>query len=318
VERNTRAEVSLTKQTAQVKERVGPEPKQVNAKPQPKASKPGKGAPPPRVRRIDEPWFPWAKRSYAIFFALIALGELVIGGISYFSLTGTKPPFLIAMLATDAGSLGPVIGVAAAVVAAQVAKFITKEQRALRFMESAVAGIVQYFIWFVLFIGLLYAFGVVAPASSTATPSSSASPLPTGVASPAPTPTASPPATATASPSPAASSTSSEAASLSEPAEIAGLALIDILSFVGAFYIYPPLYKRLRIKPPPPRAPRPAKEPKPADGATSDGSSERPKTTTRRKDDAAARAPTPNDPAPKDPAPKDPAPKDPAPKDPAP
>ena len=74
VERNTRAEVSLTKQTAQVKERnVAPDAKSPNAKPAPKAAKPVKGGPPPRVRRINEPFVPWAKRSYAILIICLAL-----------------------------------------------------------------------------------------------------------------------------------------------------------------------------------------------------------------------------------------------------
>ena len=44
---------------------------------------------------------------------------------------------------------------AAALVAAQVAKYITKEQRSMRFMESAMVGILQYFVWLALFVGLL-------------------------------------------------------------------------------------------------------------------------------------------------------------------
>src|SRR5579872_7415711 len=98
VERNTRAEVSLTKQTAQVKERVGPEPKQANAKPQPKTSKPGKGAPPPRVRRIDEPFVPWAKRSYAILVVCLAATELVVGSAAFFTLTAPRPDFGLYLL----------------------------------------------------------------------------------------------------------------------------------------------------------------------------------------------------------------------------
>jgi len=70
--------------------------------------------------------------------------------------TGAKPSFGIFLLGINADSLGPLIAVAAAVVAAQAAKYITKESRSLRFMESAMAGVIQYFIWFLLFIALLY------------------------------------------------------------------------------------------------------------------------------------------------------------------
>jgi len=71
------------------------------------------------------------------------------------------------------------------------------------------------------------------------------------------------------------------------------LAVIDVLSFVATFYIYPPLYRRMRIKPPPPRGPRPPKEPdpksQPAKGA---------KSNVDRMDDAAAQERQTKDPTP--------------------
>ena len=109
----------------------------------------------------------------------------------------------------------------------------------MRFMESAMVGVTQYFIWFLLFIGLLYLFGLGSSASATST------------------------------------------ASINEPLEVVGLAVIDIVSFVGAFYIYPPLYKRMRLKPPPPRTPRPPKREKATQG---------PKSIVDKMDDAQARS----------------------------
>src|SRR3984957_72422 len=239
VERNTKAEVSLTKQTAQVKERSGPEPKPANAKPQPKGAKPTKGGPPPRARRIDEPFVPWAKRSYAILVACIALAELIVGAAAFFTLTAPRPDFGLYLLGL---SYNPLIVLAAALVAAPIAKFITKETRSLRFMESIMAGIFQYFIWLALFVALTFlvgGFGSSSPAATNGTPSATATPLPTSGASPAPSSAASP------SPSSSAASAASTATVVATPVAIAGLAIIDVLSFVGTFYLYPPLYRRM-------------------------------------------------------------------------
>ncbi len=293
VERNTKAEVSLTKQTAQVKERSGPEPKSANAKPQPqpKGAKPTKGGPPPRVRRIDEPFVPWAKRSYAILVACIALAELVIGAAAFFTLTSPRPDFGLYLLGL---SYNPLIVLAAALVAAPIAKFITKETRALRFMESIMAGIFQYFIWLALFVALTFlvgGFGSSSPAATNGTPSATATPLPTSGASPAPSSAASP------SPSSSASSAASTTNVVATPVAIAGLAIIDVLSFVGTFYLYPPLYKRMRIKPPPPRGPRPPKEPKPAPDAKGATASTG-KSNVDRLDEARAPDTQPKDPTP--------------------
>jgi hypothetical protein len=229
VERATRAEVSLARQTAQVKENIGSSAgkQQSNAKPAATKARPALKGAAARAQRMSEPYVPWAKRSLAILIAVMAVGELVIGGISYFTTPGGKISFGILLLAVNASTLGPLIAVAAALVAAQVAKYITKEPRSMRFMESAMVGVTQYFVWFLLFIGLLYLFGLGGSASSTST------------------------------------------ASINEPLEVVGLAVIDIASFVGAYYIYPPLYRRMRLKPPPPRTPRPPKGEKSAQGAKS-------------------------------------------------
>ncbi|MEA2637071.1 MAG: hypothetical protein QOE18_128 [Chloroflexota bacterium] len=289
VERAARAEVSLTKQTAQFKERNGaPEPKSPNAKPQPSA-KATRGGPPPRARRIDQPFVPWSKRSYAIFVACIAGAELVVGAAAYFTLSNTpalpRPEFGLYLLGL---SYNPLVVLAAALVAAPIAKLITRETRSLRFMESVMAGIIQYFVWLALFVVLTYAIGGFGSTSTagSGSPSSTATPLATTPASPA--------ATAAASPSPSASSTanSSTPAIVATPIAVAGLAIIDVISFVATFYIYPPLYRRMRIKPPP-RGPRAPKEPDPK-GSPAKGA----KTNVDRMDDAAAQERKPKDPTP--------------------
>ena len=228
VDRAARAEVSLARQTAQVKGKNGSSDgkQQSSAKPAAGKARPALKGAAARAQRLSEPFVPWAKRSYAILMVLIAAGELIIGSLAYFTVTGAKPSFGIFLLGVDADSLGPLIAVAAALVAAQAARYIAKESRSLRFMESAMAGITQYFIWFVLFIGLLYLFGL-------------------------------------------GSASSSKGLTINEPIEIAGLAFIDIVSFVAAYFIYPPLYKRMRLKPPPPRTPRPPKGEKATEGAKS-------------------------------------------------
>ncbi len=281
LERASRAEVSLTKQTAQFKERNGaPEPKSSNAKPQPSA-RATKGGPPPRARRIDAPFVPWAKRSYAILIACIAAAELVVGAGAYFTLASPKPIFGVYLLAL---SYNPLVVLAAALVAAPIAKFISKESRSLRFMESAMAGIIQYFVWLVLFVALTYVIGGFGSTSTPKSGSPTATPLPTTSASPA--------ARASASPSP--SSATANAAStptiVATPVVVAGLAVIDVVSYIATFYIYPPLYRRMRIKPPP-RTPRPRKDPKepPSRGA---------KSNVERLDDAAAQERASRDPTP--------------------
>jgi hypothetical protein len=290
VERAARAEVSLAKQTAQFKERNGaPEPKSPNAKPQPSAKATRGG--PPRARRIDQPYVPWAKRSYAIFVACIAGAELVVGAAAYFTLINTpkspRPEFGLYLLGLN---YNPLVVLAAALVAAPIAKLITRETRSLRFMESVMAGIIQYFVWLALFVALAFLTGGLGSKSTagSGSPSSTATPLATTPASPA--------ATAAPSPSPSASSASNSAsvpAVVGTPVVVAGLAIIDVLSFVATFYIYPPLYRRMRIKPLPPRTPRTPKgtDPKesPAKGA---------KTNVDRMDDAAAQERKPKDPTP--------------------
>ena len=282
VERAARAEVSLTKQTAQFKDRNGaPEPKPPNPKPQP--ARATKGGPPLRARRVQEPFVPWAKRSYAILVACIAGAELLVGAGAYFTLASPKPIFGVYLLAL---SYNPLVVLAAALVAAPIAKFITKESRSLRFMESAMAGIIQYFVWLVLFVALTYVIGGFGATSTPKSGSPTATPLPTASASPAAR------ASASASPSSSNANAASTPTIVATPVVVAGFAVIDVLSYVATFYIYPPLYRRFQVKPAP-RTPRPPKEPNPKEPPSKSA-----KTNVERLDDAAAREQRPRDPTP--------------------
>src|SRR5579863_4464853 len=171
VERGVRAEVTLAKQEAQVKENKGSADgkRQSSAKalPMSKGRPVSKGAAATRGRRIDEPYVPWAKRSYAILVGVLWVAEILIGGVYYLTISGSKPtppPFGIFLLAV---SYQPLLPVAAALVAAPIAKFITKEPRSLRFMESIIVGIVQYFVWLSLFVALTYIIGGFNSATTT-------------------------------------------------------------------------------------------------------------------------------------------------------
>ena len=288
VERAAKAEVSLARQTAQSKDRNGA----ADAKTQSKAKgKPASKAPPPpaRGRRIDEPFVPWSRRSYVILVVVMAVLEVVITAAAYFTLSGTKPPFGEDLLFS---SYQPLVVLGAAMVAAPIAKFISKESRPLRFMELVMAGIVQYFIWFILFVALTWVIGTLGTAASTATggtPSSTATPLATSPPSPAPTQATSSSPAATASPS-ASASTSTLTLTTSA---VLGVFAIDVLSFVLTIYLYPPIYKRLRLRPPPPRQPRQPKGAKPKDTTANDV-----KSNVVRLDQAAADERKPRDPTP--------------------
>jgi hypothetical protein len=164
VERAARAEVSLAKQTAQVKENGG-KPQGGKQQPAPTPRTVGKGGAAPRGRPVDQPFVPWAKRSYLILVALLAAAEVAVGSLAFFTLANPKPEFGLYVLGV---SYNPLVPVAAALVAAPIAKLITKESRALRFMESVMSGILQYFIWLAMFVALTYLIGGFASSKSSA------------------------------------------------------------------------------------------------------------------------------------------------------
>lgn len=298
VERNTRAEVSLTKQTAQVKERNGgadaKQPTNAKALPSTKTRTNTKAGPQPRVRPADIPYEPWAPRSYAIFVAVIAVAEVVVGSGLFLTLSNIKINFGLFLLALD--EFNPLIAVLGAILAAPIAKFISKETRTLRFVESAMAGVTQYFIWLVLSFAVTFLIGgfnvTTAPATGTGSSSTSSTPLPTVAATPTPGSSST-----GASPTPKASATTVVGITTvtATPGFVAALILVDLISFVATFYIYPPLYRRLRRRPMPPRqprAPRPKRGEKTEanDAPTSDAKPKRRgKTNVEKMDDAAAR-----------------------------
>jgi hypothetical protein len=238
-ERSARAEVSLTKQTAQVNESKGAADGRQRSSAKPVANAKGrpapKGGPAARARRIEEPFVPWGARSYLILIALLAAAEIVVGSLAFFTLPNPKPVFGLYVLGV---SYNPLVPVAGALVAAPLAKRLSGETRSLRFMESAMAGILQYFVWLALFVALTYAIGGFG-------------------------------------------SSKTSAATVSTPTAIAGLIVIDLLSFVGTFYLYPWLYKFMRRRPPP-RTP-PARKPKPQEAT------QRPASVVDQMDEASAR-----------------------------
>jgi MFS family permease len=248
-ERSARAEVSLAKQTAQVKEKNGSSDGRQPSNAKQVANLKGRPAPKGRAGwrggRIDEPYVPWARRSYLILVAVLAAAEVVVGSLAFFTIPNPKPAFGLYVLGV---SYNPLVPVAAALVAAPLAKLITKEQRSLRFMESAMAGILQYFVWLALFVALEYLTGGFV-SSKTA------------------------------------------AVTVSTPAIIVELIVIDVLSFAATFLLYPWLNKFMRRRPPPSRTP-PAKKAKPEEARQSS------KSIVDRMDEASARDPQAKGPTP--------------------
>ncbi len=171
---------------------------------------------------------------------------------------------------------------AAALVAAPIAKFITKESRSLRFMESVMAGIIQYFIWLALFVALTFVIGGFGSTSTSGKGSPSAQPRRcrhSGVTG----------GHAAASPSPSSSTANagSTPTIVTTPVVVAGLAVIDILSFVGTFYPLSAAVPAHADQAAATRGPRPPKEP-----TRSRSRKERPqsaKSNVDRLDDAQAR-----------------------------
>jgi len=232
-QRVLRAEAALNKQTAQ----------STQQKPQP----PG----PPDAPRGASAAAPatgdelWSRRSYAVLVAIVAVLQLPITVIQWaVQPAAARGPVQFALL-----GLNPISLLIAALFAVPIAKMITREARTLRFMETLVVGIVIYFLWLVLAVpaGALIS---TTPAPHTSTTTSSS-------------------ATATASPSPSNGVGSSTSASPSASASAGPATVIDataqnyalfgvvnLAAFALTVYVYPPLYKRLRLKPRP-RGPTP-------------------------------------------------------------
>jgi hypothetical protein len=217
----------------------------------------------------------WARRSYAIMLAVMGAAQALIGILLFVFSSGQKD--LLSLFAAILG-LNLVSVLAASLLAAPLAKRLAGEQRSLRIIETLGVGMVLYFIYIVLsFIAgaALTAFIPAPPgtgssncgtASTVITPvpqTTTASPRPSGTPCPSPSASASPTPTARASASPSASAsttptTSATAASVT--VIYTAIAAIDVIAFVATVYLYPPIYKRLRVRPPPPRTPRGGKD----------------------------------------------------------
>ena len=245
-----RADAELTKQTSQSAQKM-------QQSPPPKSGAAGGSAVATAAAPEEEQL--WSRRSYAILIALVAGTELFIGIL----LWGLAPPpkDTLALVAEMLGlqPYQPFPLLAACLLAAPVARRLTHEVRPLRFVESLIVGVVIYLLFVLLATAAGFALTGGAAGSSSSGPG--ATPCPTNATSCA-TPSATPRPTATpsASTSPGASPTPSvlgtTGGTISEGEVVAAAGVSMALSYVLAVFVYPPLYKRLRVKRPPPGAGR--------------------------------------------------------------
>ncbi len=254
-QKNVRADAALTKQTAQSvqpKAQVSPSKAVVPAK----SGGAGAASPAAAVPQVDELW---SKRSYAVLIAIVAVVQLPITAIQWALepavTNGTPKGPLTAALAV----LNPISLVVAALLAAPIARLVTKEARPLRFLETIFLGIVAYFVWIILAV----AAGFLLSSTTTGTTTNpSVTPCPSTATS-CSTPAASPSPSASTGASPSASpAATAPAPSTSASAEVySAFAFIDVLALVATYYFYPPLYKRMRVRrPPPPPRQRPKRD----------------------------------------------------------
>ena len=195
-----------------------------------------------------DPEVQWSRRSLAVMVAIVAGVELVINLIGYPSVPNgpTKPA-----IRDFAVALQPIPLVAACFVAMPIAKYLTGEKRYLRVVETAVVGVVTFFIWFFLVVAVGALIGTSSGPATGTSPSAPATPLPNTTVSPAPqtfTPAATP------SPTPRSGGVTTVRVTPLSTESFVALVVVDIVSYALAVYIYPPLYRRFRMKRPPPRA----------------------------------------------------------------
>jgi hypothetical protein len=257
--RATRADVALTKQTAD-----SSQPKTQAARPAPASQSAAAGQ-----AAVKEQI--WSRRSYAILMACVAGTQVVIGILLF--LLAAQPKDATGLFAVIIGfqPLQPVPQLAASVLAAPLAKRLSGETRSLRFVETLMAGVIIYALFFILLVASQFVLTAAAPGPSTANSCGTNSTVPTPLAetprssptragaSPTPCPSPNPSASATRSPSPSPtpatgiSTTNTAGTSLSASAVLGTFGVMDVLAYVLAVFIYPPVYQRLRYKPPPPR-----------------------------------------------------------------
>jgi len=185
----------------------------------------------------------WSRRSYAVLIAMVAVLQLPITVIQWaVQPAAARGPIQFALL-----GLNPISLLIAALFAVPVAKVITRETRSLRFMETLVVGVVIYFVWLVLAVP---AGALISTTPVTSTTHSSST---TATASPSSTPSSGS-STSTSTSTTGTAGTGSVIDATAQNYALFGV--VNLASFVITVYVYPPLYKRLRLKPRP-RGPTP-------------------------------------------------------------
>lgn len=258
-----RADAELTRQTAQ-----SARPQQPSKSSGGSGGRGGGGA-----AATFDPEELWSRRSYAILIVLIAATEVVIGLI-LFGLA-PQPKDGVSLVAEVIGlqPFQPFPLLAASLLAAPLARRLSGEARPLRFVETLIVGVVIYFIFIIFVTAAGFLLSPQSTGSSTpctsAVPSpigngtAGASPSPSGTPCPSPQASASPSASASAQPSSSArgSATASPAPGSNTVAPGSNLPAAEVLAAAGVCYlaayaltvfVYPPLYKRLRVRRPPP------------------------------------------------------------------
>lgn len=238
-----RADAELTKQTAQSSQKQ-PAPSR------PAASGGGGGAAVAAAAPDEELW---SRRSYAILIALVAGTEVFIGILLWALAPNPKDTLSLVAEVLGLQPYQPFPLLAACLLAAPVARRLTREARPLRFVESLIVGVVIYLLFVLLATAAGFALTGGAGSSSgspvaTPCPSGASCPSPSATARPTPTPSAS--TSPGASPSPNALGTPGSTIPESEVVAAAGVSMA--LAYAMAVFVYPPLYKRLRVKRPPP------------------------------------------------------------------
>ena len=233
-----RADAALTRQTAQSTQPRTPSGSS-------RTSSAGAAAAAP------EPDEMWSRRSYAILIGLMAVVQLPITAIQWALAPAASNGISKGPVYAALAVLNPVSLLVASLFAAPAAKFLSGERRTLRFMETIFAPIVTYFVWLVLAVG---AGALLTSGTPTTGSGSSPTPCPAS-ATTCITPKATPTPTAAASASPPASAAANATSiTTSSPVVYSTFTLIDIIAFIATLYFYPPLYRRLRVRrPPPPR-----------------------------------------------------------------
>jgi hypothetical protein len=264
-QRAARADAALTKQTAE------------STQPKTPAGRPTSAAKAEVVAASAPAEAMWSRRSYAILMATVATVQVVIGVLLFLLVAPHKDPEELFAVVIGFQPLQPVPQLAACLIAAPVARRISGEQRPLRIVETLMVGVIIYALFFILLIASQFVLTAAAPGTATstscgpngavvtplpvnATPTATpepgaptATPCPSPSASPAASPSARPGASPSPSPSASASNAATAGTSLPASAVLATFGIMDILAYVLAIYIYPPVYQRLRYKPPPPR-----------------------------------------------------------------